>query len=54
MEISIDEGVKFFLTSLGKPDAIVKKAHAHGVKVYHDVHSVELARRAAAAGVDGL
>lgn len=54
MDISIDEGVKFFLTSLGKPDAIVKRAHASGIKVYHDVHSPELARRAAAAGVDGL
>ena len=35
MDISIDEGVKFFLTSLGKPHDIVKKAHANGVKVYH-------------------
>ena len=32
MDISIEEGVKFFLTSLGKPDAIVKKAEAHGIK----------------------
>ncbi len=54
MDISIEEGVKFFLTSLGKPDSIVKTAHSHGIKVYHDVHSPELARRAAAAGVDGL
>lgn len=54
MDISIDEGVKFFLTSLGKPDAIVQRAHANGIKVYHDVHNVELARRAAGAGVDGL
>ena len=54
IDISIDEGVKFFLTSLGKPDAIVRRAAPHGVKVYHDVHSVELARRAAGAGVSGL
>lgn len=54
MEISIDEGVKFFLTSLGKPDPIVKKAHKHGIKVYHDVHNATLARRAVDAGVDGL
>ena len=54
MDISIDEGVKFFLTSLGKPDDIVKIAHKNGIKVYHDVHSPELARRAAGAGVDGL
>jgi len=54
MDISIDEGVKFFLTSLGKPDSIVKRAHEHGIKVYHDVHNVKLAKLAAAAGVDGL
>jgi nitronate monooxygenase len=54
IDVSIEEGVKFFLTSLGKPDEIVKKAHSMGIKVYHDVHNVELARRAAGAGVDGL
>lgn len=54
MDISIDEGVKFFLTSLGKPNSIVTKAHQHGIKVYHDVHNVKLAKLAAAAGVDGL
>jgi nitronate monooxygenase len=54
MQISIEEGVKFFLTSLGKPDPIVKIAHQHGIKVYHDVHNAKLAQRAADAGVDGL
>jgi nitronate monooxygenase len=54
MDISIDEGVQFFLTSLGKPDSIVKHAHQHGIKVYHDVHTAELAKRAVDAGVDGL
>jgi nitronate monooxygenase len=54
MDISIDEGITFFLTSLGKPDSIVKRAHENGIKVYHDVHNAELARRAAGAGVDGL
>jgi nitronate monooxygenase len=54
MDISISEGVKFFLTSLGKPDSIVTIARRHGIKVYHDVHNAELARRAVLAGVDGL
>mmetsp|Transcript_11934 Transcript_11934/g.24224 ORF Transcript_11934/g.24224 Transcript_11934/m.24224 type:complete len:346 (+) Transcript_11934:68-1105(+) len=52
--IAIEEGVSFLLTSLGKPDEIVKKAHASGVKVYHDVHNAKLAVRAIEAGVDGL
>ena len=31
IDISIDEGVKFFLTSLGKPDAIVRRAEPNHV-----------------------
>ena len=54
MDISIDEGVKFFLTSLGKPDRIVKIASQHGIKVYHDVHTPAVALKAADAGVHGL
>jgi nitronate monooxygenase len=54
MDIAIDEGVKFFLTSLGKPDAIVRVAEKHGVVVYHDVHTPAVAQKAADAGVHGL
>lgn len=54
MRVALEEDVKFFLTSLGKPDALVKLAHDHGAKVYHDVHTAELARRAAGAGADGV
>ncbi len=54
MDIAIEEDVKFFLTSLGKPDPIVERAHAAGIKVYHDVHNTKLAQRAVDAGVDGL
>jgi nitronate monooxygenase len=54
LDVALDEGVKFILTSLGKPDDVVKIAHARGAKVYHDVHSAKLAMRAVDAGVDGL
>jgi nitronate monooxygenase len=54
MEISIEEGVKFFLTSLGKPDAIVKTAKQHGIKIYHDVPNKKVALAMRDAGVDGL
>jgi nitronate monooxygenase len=54
MHISIDEGVKFFLTSLGKPDAVVKVAQQHGIKVYHDVPNKKVALAMRDAGVDGL
>jgi nitronate monooxygenase len=53
-DIAIEEGVEFLLTSLGKPNDIVEKAHANGVKVYHDVHNAKLAKLAYEAGVDGL
>ncbi len=39
MEIAIEEDIKFFLTSLGKPHEVIKRAKENGVKVYHDVHN---------------
>ena len=54
MQISIEEGVKFFLTSLGKPTEIVKIAHQNGIKVYHDVPNRKVALAMRDAGVDGI
>ena len=54
MQISIEEGVKYFLTSLGKPNAVVKIAKEHGIKVYHDVPNKKVALAMRDSGVDGL
>ena len=54
MEISIEEGIKFFLTSLGKPHEIVKIAKQNGIKVYHDVPNKKVALAMVDCGVDGL
>ena len=54
MHIAADEGVKFFLTPLGKPDRIVAFAKPKGIKIYHDVHTPRVAEKVAASGVDGL
>ena len=54
LEISLEEGVKFFVTSLGKPDEVVQKAHAVGALVYHDITERKWAQRAIDGGVDGL
>ena len=54
MEISIEEGIKFFLTSLGKPDSVVKTGKEHGIKVYHDVPNKKVALAMRDSGVDGL
>lgn len=54
MDISIEEGVKFFLTSLGKPNEIVKVAKQNGIRVYHDVPNKKVALAMVDCGVDGL
>jgi nitronate monooxygenase len=42
------------ITALGSPAPAVERVHAYGGRVIADVNSVALARKAAAAGVDGL
>jgi len=54
IDIALDEGVKFFITSLGKPDWVVEQVHARGAKVYHDVTELKWAEIAVEAKVDGL
>ncbi len=46
--------VPIVITSLGDPGAVVSQVHEYGGLVFHDVTSVRHARRALAAGVDGL
>lgn len=52
--IAIEEGVRFFVTSLGNPRWVVEKAHAVGGLVYHDVTERKWARKGLEAGADGL
>ena len=54
VEISLEEGVRFFVTSLGNPAWVVKKVHAVGGVVYHDVTERKWAEKAVGGGVDGL
>ena len=42
------------ITALGSPKPVIPTVHAYGGLVFADVISVELARKAADAGVDGL
>jgi nitronate monooxygenase len=42
------------ITALGSPKAVVEVVHGYGGLVFADVNSVELARKAALTGVDGL
>jgi nitronate monooxygenase len=54
VEISLEEGVRFFVTSLGNPAWVVKLVHAAGGFVYHDVTERRWADKAINGGVDGL
>jgi nitronate monooxygenase len=54
VEISLEEGVRFFVTSLGNPSWVVKRVHGAGGVVYHDVTERKWAEKAVAGGVDGL
>ncbi len=54
IDIALDEGIRFFVTSLGKPDWVVTRVHAAGGLVYHDVTELKWARIGLDCGVDGL
>jgi nitronate monooxygenase len=54
IDIALEEGVRFFITSLGNPRWVADLAHRVGGFVYHDVTEAKWARKGADAGVDGL
>jgi nitronate monooxygenase len=54
LDIALEEGVRFIVTSLGKPDWVVARVHAAGGLVYHDVTERKWADKGAECGVDGL
>jgi len=51
---ALEEGVRFFITSLGKPDWVVRRVHEAGGLVYHDVTERQWAEKGLDSGVDGL
>ena len=51
---ALEAGIRFFVTSLGKPEWVVAKAHAVGGLVFHDVTERRWALKALDSGVDGL
>jgi nitronate monooxygenase len=54
VDISLEEGVRFFVTSLGNPRWVVDKAAQVGGVVYHDVTERKWAQKAIDGGVHGL
>lgn len=54
VDIAIEEGCRFFITSLGNPRWVVEKAKAVGGIVYHDVVNRKWAEKALETGISGL
>ena len=54
VDIALEEGVTFFITSLGKPRWVVDRIAAAGGVVYHDVTERKWALKAIDSGVRGL
>ena len=54
VDISIEEGVRFVITSLGKPRWVVDRMNEVGGYVYHDVTDRRWALKAIESGVHGL
>jgi len=54
VEIALEEGIRFFITSLGNPRWVVERVSAYGGVVYHDATERKWAMKALDAGVDGL
>lgn len=54
IDIALEEGIRFFVTSLGKPTWVVDRVSPHGGVVYHDVTERKWADKGLESGVHGF
>jgi nitronate monooxygenase len=54
IDVALEEGVRFFVTSLGNPRWVVERVRPLGGVVYHDVTERKWAEKGKDAGVHGL
>jgi len=54
VDVALEEGVRFFVTSLGNPRWVCDVVHAAGGVVYHDATERKWAEKGLAEGADGL
>jgi nitronate monooxygenase len=54
VDVALEEGIRFFVTSLGNPRWVVERASPLGGLVYHDVTERKWAEKGLAGGVHGL
>lgn len=54
LKVCIEEGVDFFITSLGSPKKVIEAAHGKNMKVFCDVTDVEYAKKVEILGADAV
>lgn len=54
IDVALEEGVRFFVTSLGNPRWVVERVRPQGGVVYHDVTEARWAEKGRDGGVHGL
>ncbi len=54
IDVALEEGVRFFVTSLGNPRWVVDRVRPVGGVVYHDVTELKWAKKGLDGGADGL
>ncbi|MCH7716818.1 MAG: nitronate monooxygenase [Gemmatimonadetes bacterium] len=54
VDVAVEEGIRFFITSLGKPRWVVERVSRVGGVVYHDVTERKWALKGLESGVHGL
>ena len=54
LHICLDQGVDYFITSLGSPEETIRESKKHGVKVFCDVIDEMYARKVEDLGADGV
>ena len=54
LDIVVEMGVAFVITSLGSPQSVIEKCRPKGIKVFCDVVNVEYAKKVEALGADAV
>lgn len=54
LQVCLDEGVDFFVTSLGSPEEVIKESKKLGIKVFCDVIEETYAKKVEGLGADGV
>ena len=54
LDVCIEEGVDFYITSLGHPGEVIRRAHERSAKVFCDVVNAEYAVKVEKLGADAV